>query len=221
MDVFKESLNRLISPYLFWKAYFSKESYERDQKISDTLNHWVEGGLALYGIIIGVTLLMLGNTAESSLAVKIFGVFIVITHILLQFTFGKTARKRYLNRKIEEKIGKINQWFYERLKEAYEEERETFNDTSNHQFQFEDDWYNGSKEEFFQENYHENSNHFEEILERFNLPKGTNDMVVIKKRYRELAKRYHPDMETGDANLFIQIVADFEYMKFHFEQEAS
>jgi hypothetical protein len=225
MDVLKESFNRLISPYFFWKAFLSQGSFERDKKISESLRYWLEGGLALYGLIVGAAILLFGETSVLTYDAKLVGVFIVIMHIWLQFICGRTPQKRYLDRKRDEKIEKINKWFYDRLQEAYEEGRKEktdnnwFNEESGKGSQYENSHFNHSKEEFLNKNYDEVD--IEKVLERFNLPKDTNDMSIIRKRYRELAKKYHPDMEHGDANLFKQVVADFEFIKYFFEQKAS
>jgi uncharacterized protein (DUF3820 family) len=47
-----------------------------------------------------------------------------------------------------------------------------------------------------------------ELIERLNIPKGYIQLAVIEKVYKELAKKYHPDM--GGSNSAMQAINDFK-----------
>ena len=46
---------------------------------------------------------------------------------------------------------------------------------------------------------------------------GVNNMVALKKRYKELMKIYHPDNSCGDQEILIKINAEYEELKERFD----
>lgn len=229
MDIIKDILTTVFSPYLFWMAYFSKDSPDRDEKISKYIREWFLGGAGIFFIVGLIGNLIFGEDSEAFYFTLFLGVFIAIGNIVLTFYCGWSAHRRHFNKKWDENVDKVSAWFKEQLHEAFEqvlkdiENEQSHQQNSNHNQEYEeqyDDTYQKSREEFFNENYADTDD-IGKVLERFNLPKETTDIKIIKKRYRELAKKYHPDMENGDAELFKQLVADFEYIKYQFERKSA
>ena len=47
--------------------------------------------------------------------------------------------------------------------------------------------------------------------------RGVNNMVALKKRYKDLMKIYHPDNSCGDQEILIKINAEYEELKDRFD----
>ena len=47
--------------------------------------------------------------------------------------------------------------------------------------------------------------------------RGVNNVVALKKRYKELMKIYHPDNSCGDQEILIKINAEYEELKDRFD----
>lgn len=57
-----------------------------------------------------------------------------------------------------------------------------------------------------------------EILMKFELPEHTSDFSVVKKRFKELAVRYHPDHPPfGDSDVFKSIYRDYELIRKYYQ----
>jgi DnaJ-class molecular chaperone len=58
------------------------------------------------------------------------------------------------------------------------------------------------------------------IFKKHDIPENA-DIDTIKKRFRKLAKKYHPDMPTGDEKSFIALREDLEFLIGYFESRKS
>lgn len=62
-----------------------------------------------------------------------------------------------------------------------------------------------------------NSGHFDKYLRTLEFESAHNvSSAQIKKQYRKLAKKYHPDSQTGDANQFMLINEAYEYLQANY-----
>ena len=79
---------------------------------------------------------------------------------------------------------------FERDKKAYESRKA--NDTSESSFSGSNYYYKGPTPDFF---------------------KGVNNILGLKKRYRDLLKIYHPDNMCGDRETVVEITRQYEALK--------
>ncbi|MFZ7942532.1 DnaJ domain-containing protein [Neobacillus sp. 19] len=60
----------------------------------------------------------------------------------------------------------------------------------------------------------------EKIFIKYNIPQGSSK-EEIKRIFRSLAEKYHPDMPTGDEKVFIELRKDLEYLIKHLNMNVS
>lgn len=201
--------------FKFWKYLNEDESYERDQKIFESysslgFSNMVFGGL-IFSVLSICRYLILHVDGLSYLLFN-FAIGIGLFHYAIQYIAGRSIYRRVrqarweaakrdfsdLLNKIKENFNKEEHW-EELHEENYgkdEEENESY---------FKDDYSQGKS-----------NNDVKEILKKFDLPLNTTDIKIIKKRYRHLAKKYHPDMPDGNEVLFKQVVLDYEVLQYYF-----
>jgi hypothetical protein len=207
-----KTLFELSSCILFWKYYKEKESYERDQKLyncySELLVSNIVLGVALMGLIIILGLLFGSSGTVTEFLLKA-NMILCAVHYFLQYFTGLDIYRRVKRVKMKAAIEDAKAAF----KAIFGENENTENDHQNFKGKFSDYF-----EDVFNQEYSE-LDEISKILNKFDLPTDTRDMVIIKKRYRQLAKKFHPDMANGNADLFKQLVLDFEILKYYFEVE--
>lgn len=228
MDVLKDFFMTMFSPILFWVVYFFDHSPNRHKNLCEYQSRWFMGGafVLLAGGFLAEEILGFRADSDEFAKIMIISCVVALINIILQFKLSWKSHDVLWNKKVE----KFNDWFNDSLDKAFdkafrdiENERNNRNDTSYDDDKDEQNYskeYQKQREDFFNQ-YYSSENELEKALKRLDLPKETTDLKIIKKRYRELAKRYHPDTETGNAEHFKQLVSDFEYIKYELEKKVA
>ncbi|WP_129726353.1 J domain-containing protein [Ectobacillus funiculus] len=214
---------KIFTCIYFWKYLNEEESYERDHRIFNAYSRLAESNL-IFGVLLFFILLIIGNLfiqdgaelysfMQGSFSTSII---VAMLHYFLQYTLGRPIYRRIRREKWEIAKEELKEHF----KKMIESFREIFNEDESETKAFSDE----SAEEhrdYFKErlsNSNDGENKITLILKKFELPLDTTDIKVVKRRYLKLAQKYHPDMPNGNAELFKQLVMDFETLKYHFEE---
>ena len=123
--------------------------------------------------------------------------------------FKKTAKEA--SEILEKTSGYINALcnILSRMKtiEEFAEQRKAFEDPDDHEYYAEEDF----KEEKYEEDEETAFSHSFPLKTSTNIFfVGCNDAEAVEKRYKSLAKVYHPDMPTGDEETFKRMKEEYE-----------
>ncbi|MEH7076963.1 DnaJ domain-containing protein [Neobacillus drentensis] len=218
---------------VFWKVYFESRGSYRDEQLKKLHHYGVHSNLGT----IAIPLLLMGFKVIGS-GLGGFLIFCCIVQFIFQFQVCYNAAKRVLGidslretfkegfqelgmiagavtvsvaSGLADEFKKIIDEFYGNYeKRAYSNQGQTYNQEKSHyqkQKETVEPEYNGRQSD---------EEKVKKIFQKHDIPENA-DQEIIKKCFRKLAKKYHPDMPTGDHKLFIELLDDMEFLKEYFE----
>ncbi|MBT2717535.1 J domain-containing protein [Bacillus sp. ISL-57] len=207
---------------LFWKYYFQKDSYEKDVKIYETMlfHRFTFSNIVLITSMITLAKYYFFESMVDPRPLIFLGILIFFIHWIIQFKHGAPYWMREDAKRSKERF------------QAYEEyvktlPRTSFDDFIDNLFtsffgegkKSNQEW---SNREYEKQQNNQGKNEIETILAKFDLPPDTTDYTIIKRQFKKLAKKYHPDMPNGNEQVFKKLIVDFEILNnyFNFKKDA-
>lgn len=225
----------LIGCLVFWKYYREKLGPERDLKLISLGKYLITSNFVVFSALMFLTFFMFVNTVSPVpflIVVAIGGIW----HFIFQFREFFSAAKRDSgideSESLSDVLGegfKIAALFAgalalgtaaeiaKGLGNFIEELFGDYEDKNNHQ---EQRYQEQDSQNKTTDNSNYNDDKFKSILMKYDLS-WDSDMATIKKRFRSLAKKYHPDMPTGDEKRFIELREDLLFFKEYTELKAN
>ncbi|ASF40727.1 J domain-containing protein [Halobacillus halophilus] len=230
----------------FWKYLKEEKSYERDLKIYFAYQGLGISASILLVILMGIGITLVntwntinGNNLNEYPLDTIFAISFLLSfgNYFFQYFAGRVIYLKIRNARWDARMDEFEDWIKEffwvsnnESDQEFHNEEENKGNHSNEEFHNDGENQENHRNERFKKQYKEyfeeklNSGNSEEevintILNKFELPLYTNDVNLIKKRYRTLVKKFHPDMPDGNAEIFKQVKSDYETLKFYFNQK--
>jgi hypothetical protein len=242
-----EFLKIIFSCLLFWKYFFEEKGSERDLKLKEIHKGWFVSNKILFlaallfykldiynGVIFTILVILIiwqsiFQFKTNYKAIKrVYGVESLRKELKegfsdLKFITGVVLKG--VGEDLVDELKKIIDEFYVDYKEksnTYQEQsyRANQEQTRKEKSSFNKEWNNKETTNFDNDNDNDETSEIERILIKYDLMDCT-DLGVIKKRFRNLAKKYHPDMPTGDEKSFIELREDMEYLMKYYKRNMS
>lgn len=229
-----------FSSIYFWKVYFKKEEDSiKDEKLSKIVNLLPSNLILFFALFMGIMSLFIneetGMIHYNPTPVFILCLFLFILHFSFQYRTCYNALKRVigissLRAEVKKGLSFLKdfsilsiEFLVEDLKDVIDEFFEGYDERNNTQQESQKSNHNKQNQSYSNENYSDhkaNQSDIEKIFIKYNIPQDSGK-DEIKRIFRSLAKKYHPDMPTGDEKLFIELREDLEYLIKHLNMSAS
>lgn len=228
-------LKSIFSSLIFWKYYFEKKgSIRRDQKLI-SLTNLIPSNLILFFALFIFTMWLLTDRGTrpyygSPIPFFIVYLLIAISQLIFQMKSCINAYKRIsgiqsIRMEIKEFFVSLHnvssfvlrglagilvdelQNILDEFFNGYEENKQAEQQNNSYSNQY--------HEQNRQHSYNQREPDIEskiiKIFNKYDIPQDSQ-LKEIKKRFRLLAKKYHPDMPTGDQKKFIELREDLEFL---------
>lgn len=206
---------------LFWDYYLSEPGPQRDLKLEKIFPNIVPSNL-IVGMLVFSLVAFFTVANESSPVLVVLSVIAVLASTIFQYKTCWEATKRV------HEIGSLREAFKDTFLALgiiplimAEELIKGLDDVINEFFadaEYEDENYQ-QQQQRYREQYQTNrqssydeSSEAKRIFNKYDLA-FDSDIEIINKRFRSLAKQYHPDMPTGDEKLFIELREDLYFLR--------
>lgn len=216
-----------FSLILFWRYYFSKDTYRREVMIYEcVLFHRLLFSHIVFVISIMVLIQANFSNDDSNAGSLVFMlIFFSAIHWIAQLVIGIPYYSKEDLKRSKERWAAYNEYLKTLPRTSFDDFMDDLigvffgnNQSSQTTSQKGKNRKNHSEE---RPNISAEKNEVEKILLRFDLPSDTRDFLIVKKRFKQLAKRYHPDMPNGNEAMFKTLMLDFDVLNEYFNQQSA
>jgi hypothetical protein len=224
-----ENTMSFLAWLLFWKYYREEDSSNKDLKLVK-----VRANLIISNGFLFILLAFLASVGGIFKGIAISLIFCMFIQFIFQNKITYKAWKRVngitsLRKELKEVFGEfaiLSSALVAGLANGLVDEFMKIIDEFYGNYQEKEKGYKYYKEQSYKNETKYNANHDEESVEVKRIFKKYNvypnsDLKIIKKHFRSLAKKYHPDMPTGDEKLFMELREDLEYLMQYFKRNVS